>query len=156
MRVFPAAALLALVATVLAAPAQAGSRHFYWHHRQQHGAVHDTHESHGHGGFGDARPAAWCGWYMRQVMGVTDRAYNRAGNWAHWGRAAAGPQIGAVVVWPHHVGEIVAYAGDGRWLVRSGNDGHAVRTRPRSLAGAIAFRLGDSGYQPKHGDWGAF
>jgi hypothetical protein len=24
--------------------------------------------------------------------------------------------------------------------VQSGNDGHAVRTRPRSLAGAIAFR----------------
>jgi hypothetical protein len=24
--------------------------------------------------------------------------------------------------------------------VQSGNDGHAVRTRPRSMAGAIAFR----------------
>jgi hypothetical protein len=26
--------------------------------------------------------------------------------------------------------------------VQSGNDGHAVRTRPRSMAGAIAFRWG--------------
>jgi hypothetical protein len=30
-------------------------------------------------------------------------------------------------------------------LVRSGNDGHAVRTRPWSLAGAIAFRRAYAG-----------
>jgi hypothetical protein len=29
---------------------------------------------------------------------------------------------------------------NGQWLVQSGNDAHALRTRPRSLAGAIAFR----------------
>jgi hypothetical protein len=44
-------------------------------------------------------------------------------------------------VWPHHVGKIVGRAG-GQWIVQSGNDGHAVRTRPRSIAGAIAFRWG--------------
>ncbi len=54
----------------------------------------------------DGRPRQWCGWFMRQVLGVTDRAYNLALNWAHWGRSAHGPQIGAVVVWRHHVGLI--------------------------------------------------
>jgi hypothetical protein len=38
-----------------------------------------------------------------------------------------------------HVGKIVGHE-NGQWIVQSGNDGHAVRTRPRSLAGAIAFR----------------
>ena len=75
---------------------------------------------------------------MRQIMGVADRSYNLARNWAHFGYATS-PHVGAIVVWPHHVGKIVGRDGD-RWLVLSGNDGHAVRTRPRSLAGAIAFR----------------
>jgi len=47
-----------------------------------------------------------------------------------------------VVVWPHHVGLIVGYAGGGRWIVKSGNDGHAARARAQSLAGAIALRSG--------------
>jgi len=47
--------------------------------------------------------------------------------------------LSALVVWRHHVGKIVARE-NGQWIVQSGNDGHAVRTRPRSLAGAIAFR----------------
>lgn len=83
----------------------------------------------------------WCGCYMRHVMGVADRAYNLARNWAHWGRAGP-PGVGAVVVWPHHVGKIVGRAGNGEWLILSGNDGHAVRTRARSIAGAIAIRWG--------------
>lgn len=91
------------------------------------------------GGLG-ARPAAWCGWYMRKLLGVADPSYNLARNWAHWGHAGA-PGVGAVVVWAHHVGKIVGRAG-GEWVIQSGNDGHAVRTRPRSIAGAIAFRWG--------------
>jgi hypothetical protein len=43
-------------------------------------------------------------------------------------------------VWPHHVGIITGQSPDGQWIVHSGNDGGAVRTRPRSLAGVIAFR----------------
>jgi hypothetical protein len=43
------------------------------------------------------------------------------------------------VVWRHHVGRIVGQE-NGQWIVQSGNDGHAVRTRARSIAGAIAFR----------------
>ena len=87
------------------------------------------------------RPAAWCGWEMRQLVGSDPGpSYNLARNWAHWGHAGP-PGIGAVVVWPHHVGKIVGQQ-NGQWVVQSGNDGHAVRTRPLSTAGAIAFRWG--------------
>jgi hypothetical protein len=92
----------------------------------------------------DGRPALWCGWFMRQVFGVADRAYNRASNWAHWGVRASGPQVGAVIVWWHHVGLIEGGPDKhGRWLVRSGNDAHGVRTRYLSIKGAIAFRTPD-------------
>jgi len=61
--------------------------------------------------------------------------------WAREGVAASGPGAGIVVVWPHHVGEIRGGPNArGQWLVHSGNDGNAVRTRWRSLRGAIAFR----------------
>jgi hypothetical protein len=90
----------------------------------------------------DTRPAQWCGWFMRQMLGVADRAYNRALSWATWGHSAGGPRVGAVVVWRHHVGMIEGGPDkNGRWLVRSGNDGHTVRTRYLSLAGAVAFRV---------------
>ena len=92
------------------------------------------------GGLG-GRPAAWCGWEMRQLVSSDPGPeFNLARNWARWGQA--GPAgIGAVVVWPHHVGKIVGRQGD-QWLVEFGNDGHAVRTRVLSIAGAIAFRWG--------------
>jgi hypothetical protein len=65
---------------------------------------------------------------------------NLARNWAHWGRP--GPAAnGAVVVWPHHVGKIVGQH-NGEWIIESGNDGHALRSRPRSIAGAIGVRWG--------------
>ena len=87
------------------------------------------------------RPSAWCGWEMRQLVGSDPGpAFNLARNWARWGQP--GPVgVGAVVVWSHHVGKIVGQQ-DGQWVVESGNDGHAVRTRPRSLAGVIAIRWG--------------
>ena len=87
------------------------------------------------------RPAAWCGWEMRRLVGSDPGpSYNLARNWAHWGQA--GPVgVGAVVVWPHHVGKIVGQE-NGQWVIESGNDGHAVRTRPRSIAGVIAIRWG--------------
>lgn len=99
-----------------------------------------------------ARPARWCGWWMRtQVASDPGSSFNLARNWARYGQPASGPGDHIIVVWRHHVGLIVGRAG-GQWLVRSGNDGHAVRTRARSLAGAIAFRT----YEPRHGDWGSF
>jgi len=88
-----------------------------------------------------ARPTAWCGWEMRQLVGSDPGpSFNLARNWARWGRP--GPVgVGAVVVWPHHVGKIVGQE-NGQWLIESGNDGRALRTRVRSIAGAIAFRWG--------------
>lgn len=92
-----------------------------------------------HAGRG-GRPAAWCGWYMRSQVGADPGPqYNLARSWAHYGSNAGGPSVGTIVVWRHHVGKIVGNQ-NGQWIVESGNDGHAVRTRPRSLAGAIAFR----------------
>ena len=85
-----------------------------------------------------ARPRRWCGWWMRTQRGGGP-AFNVAWNWRNYGRATS-PQVGAVVVWRHHVGEIVGQASNGQWIVRSGNDGGAVRTRARSVAGAI-FRI---------------
>lgn len=86
------------------------------------------------------RPSAWCGWYMRQQVGRDPGpSFNLARSWAHYGSNAGGPAVGAIVVWRHHVGKIVGHE-NGQWIVQSGNDGHAVRTRPRSLARAIAFR----------------
>ena len=96
---------------------------------------------HDRGGYGP-RPAAWCGWEMRHLVGSDPGSqYNLARNWAHWGHS--GPAgVGAVVVWPHHVGKIVGRDGNGRWVIESGNDGHRMRTRPRSIGGAIAIRWG--------------
>lgn len=81
------------------------------------------------------RPSAWCGWWMRTQRGGGPE-FNVAWNWRNYGSAAS-PQVGAVVVWRHHVGQIVGQASDGRWLIQSGNDGGAVRTRPRSISGAV-------------------
>jgi hypothetical protein len=78
---------------------------------------------------------------MRHLVGADPGpSFNLARNWAHWGRLGSAG-IGAVVVWPHHVGKIVGQQ-NGEWVIESGNDGHAVRVRPRSIAGAIAIRWG--------------
>jgi hypothetical protein len=126
-RLFVAAIALAC----LNAPALASHRN-YQHHSLKPSA-HGRHYAR-HGG-------AWCGAYMRRVFGASDPRLNLARNWASVGSNAGGPQVGAVVVWPHHVGVIRGGPNSaGEWLVESGNDGHAVRTRYRSLHGAIAFR----------------
>jgi hypothetical protein len=110
---------------ILSAIASSAEAHSYHHHR---------HYAH------TGRPAAWCGWYMRSQVGVDPGPqFNLARSWARYGTNAGGPSVGAIVVWRHHVGRIVGQE-NGQWIVQSGNDGHAVRTRPRSLAGAIAFR----------------
>jgi hypothetical protein len=122
--------------------AQARSRHhhhhYYRHYHYHHHSHHYYSEGRHHHDVG--RPRAWCGWYMRSQVGSDPGpSYNLARSWAHYGSNAGGPTVGAIVVWRHHVGKIVGQE-NGQWIVQSGNDGHAVRTRPRSLAGAIAFR----------------
>ncbi len=94
----------------------------------------------------DCRGIPWCGCWLRHQLGIADKSFNVALRWVKWGAKASGPRIGIVVVWARgggrgHVG-IIRGGPDraGRWLVESGNDGHVVRTRYRSLAGVIAFR----------------
>lgn len=92
----------------------------------------------------DPRPRAWCGWWMRHHLGVADRKFNRALAWRYYGTPAHGPHVGAIVIWSHgrgrgHVGIITGRTAKG-WRVLSGNDGHRVQNRVRSLRGAIAFR----------------
>ena len=84
------------------------------------------------------RPAKWCGWWMRTQKGGGPE-YNRAVHWRNYGRPAPA-QVGAVVVWAHHVGMITGRAANGRWIVTSGNDGGRVRSRARSVSGAV-FRI---------------
>jgi hypothetical protein len=86
------------------------------------------------------RARAWCGTYLSKYLHQSDRRLARAREWARVGSSAGGPGIGVVVVWPHHVGIITGQASNGEWIVHSGNDGGAIRTRPRSVSRAIAFR----------------
>ncbi len=130
-------AMLAVVATmaVCVSPAHARKAH--------HGVRgHSYHASHHR-----VSRLPWCGIYMSNYFGLHKRSLWLARNWAHEGVPVSGPTIGAVVVWPHHVGVIVGEPdAHGRWPVHSGNDGNAVRTRLRSLRGAIAFRdIGGAG-----------
>ena len=62
--------------------------------------------------------------------------YNLAANWRHYGSPAS-PQVGAIVVWPHHVGEITGRAANGQWIVLSGNYSGGVHAGPRSLSGTV-------------------
>ena len=139
---------LAAGIAIIATPAFAHHRPHHHHRHHAHHYVRTYHSlAHGLGaglahmleGIGP-RPHAWCGWYMRSLLGVRDAAYNLARNWAHFGTAALGPAPGVIVVFNHHVGIIRGRGSHGGWIVESGNDGHRVRTRERSLAGAIAFR----------------
>jgi hypothetical protein len=107
--------------------------------RSDSGSSYNTNYQSGGGHSAGGRPRAWCGWWMRTQRGGGPEM-NLAWNWSRWG-SPSGPQVGAVVVWRHHVGEIVGRASNGQWLVRSGNDGGAVRTRARSVSGAV-FRVG--------------
>jgi hypothetical protein len=123
-----AALAVAILAVALASPAEAKYRSHYRHHRHHVAAL------------SDPRPHAWCGWWMRHYLGVADRSGNLARWWARYGSNAHGPAIGTIVVWPHHVGILTGRSSSGGWILKSGNDGHAVRERERSLRGAIAFR----------------
>lgn len=89
----------------------------------------------------DGKPRKWCGWWMRQQVGIDPGpSFNLAANWAKWGRATV-PMPGAIMVERHHVSKIVQVLGPGRVIAISGNDGNQVRTRERSTRSAIAFRI---------------
>ena len=79
------------------------------------------------------RPAKWCGWWARHQKGVDNPGYNRAIYWLNYGKPTS-PQVGAVVVWSHHVGIITGRDHRG-WLVTSGNWNNRVATVPLSQMG---------------------
>lgn len=132
-----------LICTLFSAPAWARHHHHHWRHHYAHHhhrlirddsdvAVNDT------GRPRDCFGIPWCGCWLRHHLGINDRDYNRAIEWEHYGHASS-PHVGAVVVWPHHVG-IITGGHPGDWIITSGNDGHAVRSRRRSLARVVAVR----------------
>ncbi len=82
----------------------------------------------------------WCGCFLAKLLGMARRDLWLARNWAHVGSPTSGPHVGAIVVWPHHVGIITGKTSAG-WVIKSGNDGHRVRERVRSVSRAIAYRL---------------
>ena len=153
--------VLALVVTVLIANTAEARRYNHHHHRDRHHVTTLKHKSvyhrsrvhvrRNHGALKahharrvtsrgtHGRPGAWCGWWLGRELGMGDRRLWLARNWAQVGQNVGTPQVGAVVVWRHHVGIITGRAGN-QWIVKSGNDGARVRERPRSIAGAIAFR----------------
>lgn len=94
---------------------------------------------------GSARPhdcygIAWCGCFLRHKFGIADKSFNLARRWASAG-SASHPHSGAIIVWPHHVGQLQSDPdAEGRALILSGNDGGGIRIRLRSIKGAIAFR----------------
>jgi hypothetical protein len=99
------------------------------------------HSSSSEGGRPPGCPHAWCGCFLAAKKGLHDPRLYVARNWATLYGSPTSPQPGAVVVWNHHVGELVEHIKGNIWMVLSGNDGHAVRARPRSISGAIAFRI---------------
>jgi hypothetical protein len=128
--------LLAATAVFCVFASNAQARSYYHHHHGDYGR-------HAHYA---GRPGAWCGWYMRSQVGSDPgSSFNLARSWARYGSDAGGPSVGAIVVWRHHVGKIVGQE-NGQWIVQSGNDGGAVKARPRSLASAIAFRTAYAAY----------
>lgn len=128
--------VIAIALSLVVTPAFASHHHRHHHH------FHHPRRATLDVSFG--RPAdcygiPWCGCEMRHLMGeLRDKSLNRARNWAHWGKETFA-HIGAVVVWPHHVGKIVG-GSPGHWIILSGNDGHRVRARERSIGGVIAIR----------------
>lgn len=83
----------------------------------------------------------WCGIWMEQHTGIHGPGnLARAIEWAHIGQPVSGPEPGVIGVLPHHVFQVIQVLGRGLVLAISGNDGNAVRTRPRSTAGVIAWR----------------
>jgi hypothetical protein len=89
-----------------------------------------------HSGYG----LPWCGIWMEGHTGIHKPGLALARNWAREGSPASGPAPGVIGVMPHHVFQVLQVLGNGLVLAISGNDGNAVRTRPRSTSGVIAWR----------------
>lgn len=143
-----------ILALLISTGAQAHKSHHHpassAHVEHNHRSAHSGHSRHYAGrrygtriAYHDGRPSAWCGWFARfNFLGHDPgQKFNLAANWRSLGTADSSPQNGDIVVWPHHVGKIVGQCNGSMCPVWSGNDGHAVRTRVRSVAGASWRRI---------------
>lgn len=101
-----------------------------WDHTYQRATRHKVAET------GDQRPRMWCGWFLRNKLGVADRTFNLARSWFQWGHANHGPCVGCVAVSYHHVGLITGYDGK-HYIVEQGNP---YRNGPDTLRWAVAYR----------------
>src|SRR5438552_18035005 len=111
-----ASALVVLTGVIALSSTSAQARGH--HQRGVHAARHGAHKHHGgalaHRRTGrsgryasqSGRPAAWCGWWLGQHLGISNRNLWLARNWASVGTNAGQPDVGVVVVWRHHVGII--------------------------------------------------
>lgn len=92
-------------------------------------------------------PRLWCGCAAAiKVFGEPRRDLWSARAWLKLGRPVPHPAPGAVVVYARgkrggHVGIVVSVVGPGRIIMWSGNDGNAIRTRERSTAGVLGYRV---------------
>src|ERR1700687_6134108 len=69
-------------------------------------------------GRGGGRPAAWCGWEMRHLVGADPGpSFNLAHNWTRWGRPGAAG-IGGVGGLARHLGKSVGPETRG-WIIGS-------------------------------------
>ena len=93
-------------------------------------------------GTNDQRPRAWCGWYMRQRMGVADRSYNVASRWLNWGHHSIGPCAGCLAVSRHHVALLHSPGSrPGWWVIEDGNNGRGERIHESNIRSwAVAYR----------------
>lgn len=84
---------------------------------------------------------AWCGCWLRHVLGIPDSSLNLAANWRRVGQPAS-VETATIAVWPHHVGKVLGHRSDGKILLQSGNDGGAVRTRwvSPNIRGPVTYR----------------
>ena len=147
---------------MFAQSAYAREHHHRYHHHHHMAASRDVsgrrESTVAYRGRDRGRPAAWCGWEMRRLVGADPGpSYNLARNWAHWGRAGAAG-VGAVVVWSHHVGKIVGREND-QWIIESGNDDMRfapvlarLRARSQSVGANLRFHLQSNAKgRPDHG-----
>ena len=92
----------------------------------------------------------WCGCWLATHLQIRDQKQWRelwvARNWATYGKPADGPALGVIAIYGRgtggHVGIVTGLSRrPGFVVLKSGNDGGAVRERERSTAGVIAWRI---------------
>jgi hypothetical protein len=78
----------------------------------------------------NTRRTRWCGLYLAKIVRNPPRAAASVASWRGWGKRTS-CRAGTVAIFKHnHVGKVMAVK-KGQMLVKSGNDGNAIRTRWR-------------------------